>query len=80
VQSTSPYRFAVATAANTGVHARGWYWYYGLTAAQVKAKLKEKNGRLIDLETYTAGGARRFAVVMVVNTGPRASATASSTR
>ncbi len=72
VQSTSPYRFAVATVANSGVHARGWYWYYGLSAAQVKAKLKERNGRLIDLETYVAGGQRRFAVVMVVNTGQAA--------
>jgi Beta-lactamase enzyme family/Bacterial tandem repeat domain 1 len=72
VESTSPYRFAVATVRNTGVYARGWYWYYGQTAAQVKAKLKEKNGRLIDLETYVAGGARRFAIVMVVNTGEAA--------
>jgi len=72
VESTSPYRFAVATMRNTGPHARGWYWYYGQTAAQVKAKLKEKNGRLIDLETYVAGGERRFAIVMVVNTGEAA--------
>jgi hypothetical protein len=72
VESTSPYRFAIATIRNTGAHARGWYWYYGQTAAQVKAKLKEKNGRLIDLETYVAGGARRFAVVMVVNAGEAA--------
>ncbi len=72
VQSTSPYRFAVATVANSGVYARGWYWYYGLSAAQVTAKLKQNNGRLIDLETYTVGGARRFAVVMVVNSGQAA--------
>ena len=26
VESTSPYRFAVATMRNTGPHARGWYW------------------------------------------------------
>lgn len=72
VQSTSPYRFAVATVANSGVYARGWHWYYGLSAAQVTAKLKQNNGRLIDLETYTVGGARRFAVVMVVNSGQAA--------
>src|SRR5688500_10728865 len=27
VQGTSPLRFAVATVRNTGVYARGWYWY-----------------------------------------------------
>ena len=72
VQSTSPYRFSVATVRNSGVYARGWYWYYGLSAAQVAARLDEKHGRLIDLETYTAAGARRFAVVMVVNSGQAA--------
>jgi hypothetical protein len=72
VQSTSPYRFAVATVRNTGAYARGWYWYYGLTADAVADKLKENNGRLIDLETYVDGGTRRFAVVMVRNTGEAA--------
>ena len=72
VQSTSPYRFAVATVRNEGAYKREWYWYYGLTAGQVAAKLKEKTGRLIDLETYLAAGARRFAVVMVANSGEAA--------
>ncbi len=72
VQGTSPLRFAVATVHNSGVYARGWYWYYGLTAGQLKAKIAEKKARLIDLETYVSGGQRRFAVVMVVNSGEAA--------
>jgi len=72
VQSTSPTRFAVATVRNAGVYQRGWYWYYGLTATQLKARINEKGARLIDLETYESGGQRRFAAVMVVNSGDAA--------
>lgn len=72
VQSASPYRFAVATVRNEGVYKREWYWYADVTAAQVAAKLKENKARLIDLETYVARGARRFAVVMVANSGEAA--------
>nr|MBA3748477.1 serine hydrolase [Solirubrobacterales bacterium] len=72
VQGTSPLRFAVATVHNSGVYARGWYWYHGLTATQLKAKIAENKARLIDLETYVSGGQRRFAAVMVVNSGDAA--------
>lgn len=72
VESASPYRFAVATVRNSGAYARGWYWYYGLSADQLSAKLNENNGRLIDIETYVVGGQRRFAAVMVVNSGEAA--------
>ena len=72
VQTTSPLRFAVATVHNQGVYGRGWYWYHGLTVAQLRAKIDEKGGRLIDLETYVDGGSRRFAAVMVRNTGQAA--------
>ena len=72
VQSTSPMRFAVATVRNKGVYARSWYWYYDLTATQLQAKVAEKKARLIDLEPYESGGQRRFAAVMVVNSGDAA--------
>lgn len=69
VEQASPHRFAVATVRNAGVYKRGWYWYYGLSASQLEDKIDAKNGRLIDLETYKVNGKRRFAVVMVKNTG-----------
>lgn len=72
VQTTSPLRFAVATVHNQGVYQRGWYWYHGLTVEQLRAKIDAKDGRLIDLETYVDGGRRRFAAVMVRNTGEAA--------
>ena len=72
VQSTSPTRFAVATVRNEGVYKRGWYWYHGQTADQLREKIADKHGRLIDIESYSDGGSRRFAAVMVVNSGEAA--------
>lgn len=72
VQRTSPLRFAVATVRNKGAYRRTWYWYFGLSGAQLKAKAAEKRARLIDLETYESGGKRRFAAVLVRNTGQAA--------
>ncbi len=72
VETTSPMRFAVATVRNQGVYGRTWFWYHGLTVEQLRTKIDEKDGRLIDLETYVSGGSRRYAVVMVKNTGAAA--------
>lgn len=59
---------------NSGSYAvSGWWWYYGLTAADVTAKLNANTARLIDLEPYDIGGGNiRFAAVMVSNTGSAA--------
>ncbi len=69
VNSASP-RFSVAYVKNSGSYARGWWWYYGQTIAKVKAKLAAKNARLVDIEAYSTSAGRRYAVVMVSNTGP----------
>jgi PKD repeat protein len=69
VERTSPHRFAVAMVHNTGVYARGWWWYFGLSATALKQKITENGARIIDLETYVVGGKRRFAAVLVHNTG-----------
>lgn len=64
-------RFTVRMVANSGAYAvPGWWWYYGLTYAQVSDLVSANNGRLIEVEPYDAGGGTiRFAVVMVSNTG-----------
>lgn len=69
-------RFTVRMVPNSGAYAvPGWWWYYGLTAAQVGTYLSNNNGRLIEVEPYDAGGGTiRFAVVMVSNTGSAARA------
>jgi hypothetical protein len=73
VTSSAP-RFTLAYVRNNGGYQRAWWWYYGLTAAQVSTRLSNNNARLIDIEPYSVGGALRFAVVMVRNTGSAAKA------
>ncbi|HSV70140.1 MAG TPA: serine hydrolase [Methylibium sp.] len=67
-------RFAVRMVQNSGAYAiSGWWWYYGLTGAQVSSYLSSNSARLIEIEPYDAGGgAIRFAVVMISNTGTQA--------
>lgn len=69
-------RFSVRMVKNSGAYAvPGWWWYYGLTAAQVGTYLTNNNGRLIEVEPYDiGGGVIRFAVVMVSNTAGAARA------
>ncbi|MEK8034108.1 serine hydrolase [Ideonella sp. DXS29W] len=69
-------RFTVRMVKNSGAYAvPGWWWYYGLTAAQVTSYVNANNGRLIEVEPYDIGGGQiRFAVVMVSNTAGAARA------
>lgn len=66
--------FTVRMVRNSGAYAvPGWWWYYGLTAAQVSSYLNANTARIVDLEPYDIGGGNiRFAVVMVSNTGAAA--------
>jgi Beta-lactamase enzyme family/Bacterial tandem repeat domain 1 len=59
---------------NSGTYAvSGWWWYYGLTAADVQTKINANSARLIDLEPYDIGGGNiRYAAIMVSNTGTAA--------
>lgn len=66
-------RFAVIMIPNTGQNASGWWWLYGQTFQQLSDFINSNNARVIDVETYvTPGGERRFAAVMLPNTGQNA--------
>ena len=67
-------RFSVTLVRNTaGYDVSGWWWYYGLTSVDVRNHLTQNQARPIDIESYLDGnGTRRFAVVMVSNTGAAA--------
>ncbi len=70
VESASPLLFTATYVQNTGSYQSGYWWYYGLTSAQVASRLATNQARLIDLEGYDDGnGNARFACVMVPNTG-----------
>jgi hypothetical protein len=65
--------FDTTFVANTGPYAQGFWWYYNATITDVTTLLNTNNARLISVESYDAGGgSRRFAVVMVSNTGANA--------
>ncbi len=76
IESTSPWRFTAAFVANTGVHEKDWWWYFGepVTLEFIEEKLEEHEARILDLETYVLDGQQRFAVVMVPNSGADAKA------
>lgn len=69
-------RYSVRMVKNSGAYAvSGWWWYPGLTSAQVGTFLNTNSARLIDLEPYDIGGGNiRYAAVMVSNTGTSARA------
>jgi Beta-lactamase enzyme family/Bacterial tandem repeat domain 1 len=69
VDSTSPYRFSAVMVRNDGPYARTWSWWFDRDESGVKERVDTLQSRIIDLEPYTVGGKRRFAFVMVKNTG-----------
>ena len=70
IEVRTPTTFEVVFVQNSGSYASGWWWYYGLTGAQVSSYLSTNNARLIDLAPYDDGsGNQRFACIMVDNTG-----------
>ena len=65
--------FTATMVRNSGSYGvPGWWWYYGLTSAQVSSQLTANNARLIDIEPYSTPAGIRFAVIMVSNTGTAA--------
>ncbi|HEX6228038.1 MAG TPA: hypothetical protein VFZ41_01090, partial [Solirubrobacterales bacterium] len=62
-------RFAIATVRNEGAAAKGWWWNYDLTPAQVTADINKHGIRLIDLDTYVLNGKRRYSYVGIKNQG-----------
>ncbi len=65
-------RYALVLVSNTGDQQKAWWYYSKLSFEQLQAKLEEKNGRLLDLDTYVIGADRFFSAVMVPNTGSEA--------
>lgn len=69
VEQASPLRFSATLVRNQGAYRKGWWWYYGLSGSELKAKLAENEARLTDLQVYRVNGSKRFAVVMIPNQG-----------
>jgi len=66
-------RYTVAMVTNSGSYAvPGWWWYVGVTPAQISSLLSSNGARLIDIEPYSTTNGIRFAVIMVSNSGSAA--------
>ena len=65
-------RWSCVMVRNSGSDASGWWWYHGITAAQVTEHLESKNARIVDLERYVVNGQQRFSVILLPNTGATA--------
>lgn len=67
-------RYAAVMVSNSGAAARGWTWLVGVSAAQLGAHLASTGHRIVDLDHFVQGSARRYTAVMVANTGADAKA------
>jgi beta-lactamase family protein/polyglycine hydrolase-like protein len=61
--------FAAVLISNTGADAKAWWWYYGVTPAQISSLVTQNSARLVDLRSYVTSGVTRYAAVMISNTG-----------
>jgi hypothetical protein len=62
-------RYSVVGVPNTGANAQGWWWYFGVSEAQINSFLSTNGARLIDIDVVD-NNPMRFNVVMVSqNTG-----------
>lgn len=62
-------RFAAIMVQNTGPKAQNWWWYVGLTEADLKSKIFSHRARILDLEQYDFGQGKRFAAVLIPSAG-----------
>ncbi len=62
-------RFAVIMVPNTGAQSKSWWYYAGITTAQISSFLSTNDARLTDIESYDTSSGRRYAVIMIRNAG-----------
>ncbi|MBN8487386.1 MAG: serine hydrolase [Burkholderiales bacterium] len=62
-------RYAAVMVSNTANAARAWSYLVGVSSSQISTHLSNSGHRLIDLDTYTEGGVKKYTAVMVANTG-----------
>ncbi|EPX58893.1 hypothetical protein D187_003608 [Cystobacter fuscus DSM 2262] len=56
--------FNVIMEQNPGI---AWWWYYGASSSRLADALSQNGARLLDVKTYSSGGVRKFAAIMVNN-------------
>ncbi|MBI3848662.1 MAG: serine hydrolase [Planctomycetes bacterium] len=69
IEQTAPYRFTTVFVANSGVHAKDWWWRFDQTEAQIEQFMSDNNARILDLEVARVNGQPRLAATMIRNAG-----------
>jgi hypothetical protein len=54
---------------NTGADAKAWWWYYNQTVSDITTAWQTNNARLVQVNSYQTAAGKRYAVVMISNTG-----------
>ena len=55
---------------NSGAQAKSWWYYAGITPAEISDYAERNEARLIDIESWNnEAGGRVYAVIMIANTG-----------
>ncbi len=65
-------RFTAVMISNTGDDAMSWWWYFNATTTDITNLIIANQARLTQINAYQTGGLKRYAVVMVDNTGDNA--------
>jgi hypothetical protein len=62
-------RWAAVMVPNSGSQAKTWWYLAGTTPQQLADFSDTNNARIVDLESWDAGGTRLFAAILIRNTG-----------
>jgi hypothetical protein len=62
-------RYAVIIVPNSGPTARAWSYFTSTTSSNLGSYVSSSGHRLIDLDTYTLNGVKRYTAVLVANSG-----------
>ena len=54
---------------NTGEDAKSWWWYIGVSPAQIQQFVSDNHARLIGIDAEPGGASTTFAVIMISDTG-----------
>jgi len=61
--------WAVLMVPNTGAQQKPWWWYVGVSPDELADYLARNDGRLVDIESYDTAAGRRYAAIMIENSG-----------